>query len=74
MKPINEFFKKKDSYANQCKVCKNSNPNRFDPKVKCESSKIIQKFYLKYDLQTKLNLKYIKEIESLNNKDLIVFE
>jgi hypothetical protein len=35
--------------------------------------KTIQKFYLKYHLQTK-DLKDIKEIESSNSKDLIKFE
>jgi hypothetical protein len=38
MKLINEFFKNRcfaDGYANQCKVCKNSNPNIFHPKIKC---------------------------------------
>jgi hypothetical protein len=66
MRPTNEFLKNRccaDSYANQCKVCKNSNPNIFHPKVKCECGKTIQKFYLKYHLQTKLHLKYIKKLK-----------
>jgi hypothetical protein len=75
IKPINEFFKNRclaDGYANQCKVCKNSNPNIFHPIVKCECGKTIQKYYLKHHLQTNVHLKYVKEIENLNN-DLIVF-
>jgi hypothetical protein len=38
MKPINEFFRNRcfaDGYANQCKVCKNSNPKISHPKIKC---------------------------------------
>ncbi len=49
IKPINEFFKNRCSangYANQCKVCKSSNPNIFHPKVliKCECGITIQSF------------------------------
>jgi hypothetical protein len=76
IKSINEFFKNRcfdDGYANQCKNCKNSKPNIFHSKLKCECGKTIQNFYLKYHLQTNVHLKYIKEIESLNNKDLIEF-
>jgi hypothetical protein len=74
LKPMSEFFKNRwfaDGYANQCKVCKISNPEIFHPKVKCKCGKTVQKFYLKYHLQTKLHLKYIQEIESSNN--LIMF-
>ncbi len=76
MKSINEFFKNRcfaDGYANQCKVCKNSNPNIFHPKIKCECGKTIQKFYLKYHLQTNVHSKYMKEIESLKNFTLSDF-
>ncbi len=70
MKQFNEFFRNRcfaDGYANQCKVCKNSDTSIFHPKVKCECGKTIQKFYLKHHLQTNTHLKYIKEIDSLNN-------
>jgi hypothetical protein len=76
IKPINEFFKNRcfaDGYANQCKVCKNSNSNIFHPKVKCECGKTIQKFYLKNHLLTNVHLKYFKEIKSLNSQNLIEF-
>jgi hypothetical protein len=58
-KPINEFLKNRcfaDDYANQYKVCKNFNPNIFHPKIKRERGKKIQKFYLKYHLQTNVHL------------------
>jgi hypothetical protein len=45
----------------------------FNSTVSKNCGKTIQKFYLKYHLQTNVHSKYMKEIESLNNFTLSDF-